>query len=151
MSKIKKVVLAYSGGLDTSVIITWIKEKYGCEVIAYADGVPAGWVALGPREKYGRLATSDHRGPVDDQPVWVIPCFFIHRNYRHMGLMEHLLEGAIDYARARGVSMLEAFPLEVTDEINSMSLFTGKAAVFQRLGFEQVALRDYRPIMRKTL
>lgn len=120
-------------------------------LIAYADGVPAGWVALGPREKYGRLATSDHLGPVDDQPVWVIPCFFIHRNYRHMGLMEHLLEGAIDYARARGVSMLEAFPLEVTDKINSMSLFAGKAAVFQRLGFEQVALRDYRLIMRKTL
>ncbi len=33
--KIKKVVLAYSGGLDTSVIITWLKETYGCEVIAY--------------------------------------------------------------------------------------------------------------------
>jgi argininosuccinate synthase len=36
MSKIKKVVLAYSGGLDTSVMIPWIKEKYGCEVIAFA-------------------------------------------------------------------------------------------------------------------
>ncbi len=33
--KIKKVVLAYSGGLDTSVIITWLKETYDCEVIAY--------------------------------------------------------------------------------------------------------------------
>ncbi len=31
----KKVVLAYSGGLDTSVILTWICETYGCEVIAY--------------------------------------------------------------------------------------------------------------------
>ena len=30
-----KVVLAYSGGLDTSVILTWIRETYGCEVIAY--------------------------------------------------------------------------------------------------------------------
>lgn len=33
--KIKKIVLAYSGGLDTSVAITWLKETYGCEVIAY--------------------------------------------------------------------------------------------------------------------
>jgi len=33
--KIKKAVLAYSGGLDTSVIITWLKETYGCEVIAF--------------------------------------------------------------------------------------------------------------------
>ncbi|MBI4825498.1 MAG: argininosuccinate synthase [Nitrospirae bacterium] len=35
MMKIKKIVLAYSGGLDTSVAITWLKETYGCEVIAY--------------------------------------------------------------------------------------------------------------------
>ncbi|MBI5194203.1 MAG: argininosuccinate synthase [Nitrospirae bacterium] len=32
---VKKVVLAYSGGLDTSVIIRWLIEKYGCEVIAF--------------------------------------------------------------------------------------------------------------------
>ncbi len=32
---VKKVVLAYSGGLDTSVIIPWLKENYGCEVIAF--------------------------------------------------------------------------------------------------------------------
>lgn len=36
---IKKVVLAYSGGLDTSIIITWLKENYGCEVIAMAADV----------------------------------------------------------------------------------------------------------------
>jgi argininosuccinate synthase len=36
--KVNKVVLAYSGGLDTSVILRWLKEEYGCEVIAfYAD------------------------------------------------------------------------------------------------------------------
>lgn len=33
---LKKVVLAYSGGLDTSIIITWLKENYGCEVICVA-------------------------------------------------------------------------------------------------------------------
>ena len=33
--KIKKVVVAYSGGLDTSIAIKWIKETYGCDVIAY--------------------------------------------------------------------------------------------------------------------
>jgi argininosuccinate synthase len=32
---VKKVVLAYSGGLDTSVILRWIKEEFGCEVIAF--------------------------------------------------------------------------------------------------------------------
>src|ERR1700704_3197072 len=34
-----KIVLAYSGGLDTSVILSWIKEKYGAEIIAYCANV----------------------------------------------------------------------------------------------------------------
>ncbi len=43
MSDIKKIVLAYSGGLDTSVIIPWLKENYpGCEVIAVAGDVGQG-------------------------------------------------------------------------------------------------------------
>ena len=36
---IKKIVLAYSGGLDTSVILTWLKETYGCEVVAFTADV----------------------------------------------------------------------------------------------------------------
>jgi len=36
---IKKVVLAYSGGLDTSVILRWLKDRFGCEVIAYCADV----------------------------------------------------------------------------------------------------------------
>ena len=39
MGDIKKVVLAYSGGLDTSIIIPWLKENYdNCEVIAVSGG-----------------------------------------------------------------------------------------------------------------
>lgn len=37
--QIKKVVLAYSGGLDTSIILKWLTETYGCEVIAYSANV----------------------------------------------------------------------------------------------------------------
>ena len=39
MKKFNKVVLAYTGGLDTSVIIPWLKENYGCEVIAVVGNV----------------------------------------------------------------------------------------------------------------
>ncbi len=39
---VRKVVLAYSGGLDTSVILPWLKETYGCEVIAYIADVGQG-------------------------------------------------------------------------------------------------------------
>lgn len=42
MSKKKKVVLAYSGGLDTSIIIPWLKENYDCDVIAMVGDVGQG-------------------------------------------------------------------------------------------------------------
>ncbi|WNJ96391.1 argininosuccinate synthase [Vibrio ruber] len=44
MSKVQvnKVVVAYSGGLDTSVIIPWLKENYGCEVVAFVADVGQG-------------------------------------------------------------------------------------------------------------
>jgi argininosuccinate synthase len=40
--QIKKIVLAYSGGLDTSVMLHWLKERYGCEVICYCANVGQG-------------------------------------------------------------------------------------------------------------
>jgi len=40
--KVKKIVLAYSGGLDTSVILPWLKEKYGCSVVAFAADLGQG-------------------------------------------------------------------------------------------------------------
>ena len=42
MSKIKKVVLAYSGGLDTSVILKWLQDVYGCEVITFTADIGQG-------------------------------------------------------------------------------------------------------------
>lgn len=51
MKKYNKVVLAYSGGLDTSIIISWLKETYGCEVIAVVGNVGQKDELLGLEEK----------------------------------------------------------------------------------------------------
>jgi len=51
MEQIKKCVLAYSGGLDTSIIIPWLKENYGCEVIAVSADVGQGSELDGLEEK----------------------------------------------------------------------------------------------------
>ncbi|MBR5485300.1 MAG: argininosuccinate synthase [Oscillospiraceae bacterium] len=51
MAKYNKVVLAYSGGLDTSIIIPWLKENYGCEVIAVSADVGQGAELDGLEEK----------------------------------------------------------------------------------------------------
>ena len=49
--KINKIVLAYSGGLDTSVMLRWLKENYGCEVICYCADVGQGEELDGLDEK----------------------------------------------------------------------------------------------------
>jgi argininosuccinate synthase len=49
--KIKKLVLSYSGGLDTSVMLRWIKDHFGCEVIAYCAEVGQGDETDGLEEK----------------------------------------------------------------------------------------------------
>ena len=59
MEKIKKVVLAYSGGLDTSIIIPWLKENYGgCEVIAVSGDVGQGTELDGLEEKAKKTGAS---------------------------------------------------------------------------------------------
>lgn len=65
MSKeIKKIVLAYSGGLDTSVILSWLKETYRCPVVAYAADVGQGDEVAAIREK--ALKTGADEVVVDD-------------------------------------------------------------------------------------
>jgi argininosuccinate synthase len=56
---IKKVALAYSGGLDTSIIIPWLKENYGCEVVAVAVDVGQADETSGLAEKAYRTGACD--------------------------------------------------------------------------------------------
>ncbi len=64
MSTIKKVVLAYSGGLDTSIIVKWLLETYDCEVIAYAADVGQAEELKGLKEK--ALKTGASKIYIDD-------------------------------------------------------------------------------------
>src|SRR5246127_5907862 len=54
MNKPKKVALAYSGGLDTSVIIPWLKENYGCDVVAVCGDIGQGGDELTGLEEKAR-------------------------------------------------------------------------------------------------
>ncbi len=62
--EIKKIVLAYSGGLDTSVILHWLKDTYKCPVVAYAADVGQGEEIDGIMEK--ALKTGADEAIVDD-------------------------------------------------------------------------------------
>ncbi|MGH6736462.1 MAG: argininosuccinate synthase [Methyloceanibacter sp.] len=54
MSDVKKVVLAYSGGLDTSIILKWLQETYGCEVVTFTADLGQG-EELAPARKKAEL------------------------------------------------------------------------------------------------
>jgi argininosuccinate synthase len=60
----KKVVLAYSGGLDTSVILVWLKERYGCEVVTFTADLGQGEELEGLEEK--ALSTGASKAYVED-------------------------------------------------------------------------------------
>jgi len=63
-TRINKIVLAYSGGLDTSVMLHWLKEQYGCEVICYCADVGQGDELSGLEAK--ALATGGSKLYVED-------------------------------------------------------------------------------------
>ena len=57
---VKKVVLAYSGGLDTSVILKWLQETYGCEVVTFTADIGQG-EELEPARQEGRSSWASSR------------------------------------------------------------------------------------------
>ena len=58
MSKPKKVVLAYSGGLDTSIILKWLQSEYGCEVVTFTADLGQGEELEPARKKLNCLASN---------------------------------------------------------------------------------------------
>jgi GNAT superfamily N-acetyltransferase len=123
-------------------------------LLAYQDGVPVGWISLGPRELFGRLERSPALKPIDEQPVWSIVCFYIARGYRRQGVAHALVAVAVDHARQQGASALEAYPVspEEGQKKDSGSLFTGTEDMFRDAGFTEIARRKAkRPILRLNL
>ena len=66
MSDIKRVVLAYSGGLDTSVILKWLQVTYGCEVVTFTADLGQGEELEPARAKAKLMGVPDHHIYIDD-------------------------------------------------------------------------------------
>lgn len=122
-------------------------------LLAYEHERPVGWCAVEPRERYPRLGRSRVLKPVDDRQVWSIPCFFVEKGSRNLGIAKQLLEAAIEHARSRGARVVEGYPVEPRkDRMPDLFAFTGTPALFAGAGFEEVARRSKtRPIMRRVL
>jgi GNAT superfamily N-acetyltransferase len=127
-------------------------------LVAYDGDRAVGWVSLGPREDFGRLNASKILAPLDDTPVWSIVCFVVSRKVRGQGVATALLDAAVDYARAHGATMLEAYPVDTAGEkIAAANAFHGTLRMFERAGFTVVERRQWnktspiRPIVRRGL
>jgi GNAT superfamily N-acetyltransferase len=121
-------------------------------LLAYVDGEPAGWVSVDRRERldhfeYGRKVKALDR----PDGLWSIVCFVIGKEYRGQGMMGRLLEAAIGHAKERGARVVEAYPIEPRDDLNSYQGFEGLVPVFARAGFKRVGGTEGRPVMRLTL
>jgi len=66
MSDVKRVVLAYSGGLDTSVILKWLKETYNCEVVTFTADLGQGEELEPARAKAKLMGVKDEHIFIDD-------------------------------------------------------------------------------------
>jgi len=121
-------------------------------LLAFEDGRAVGWCELAPRADLGWLARARHLAPVDDQPVWSLPCFYVRRTHRGRGVTTALIHAAVAAARAAGAPALEAYPVDTAVPGHTTNLFPGTAATFARCGFHTVARRrPDRPLMRHHL
>jgi ribosomal protein S18 acetylase RimI-like enzyme len=121
-------------------------------LIGYEGDTPVGWVSLGPREDFAKLRRSPAMKAVDDQPVWSIVCLVVPSEYRKRGVARAMLRGAVAYARQRGVRLLEAYPVDKGEAAAPDAPWFGTLAMFDGLGFEEVARHQpARPIVRLKL
>ena len=127
-------------------------------LVAYQDGAVVGWVSLGPRETYGRLASSKVLAPLDDKPVWSIVCFVVSKRARGTGVASALMGAAVQYAREQGASTLEGYPVAAErGRVHAAEAYHGTQSMFEKAGFTLAEKRQYsksspvRPIMRLEL
>jgi GNAT superfamily N-acetyltransferase len=121
-------------------------------LIGYRGSIPVGWVSLGPREAFAKLRRSPVMKAVDDWPVWSIICFVVPGEHRGQGVARALLDGAIDWARKQGASMLEAYPVDRRERSKDDAMWFGAKSMYDTAGFVEVARRKAeRPVVRLAL
>ncbi len=106
-------------------------------LVAVRDGRAVGWVGLGPREDFPRLAASRTIPQLPGEAVWSVNCFVVARDARRSGVAGALLEAAVAYAREHGARLVEGYPVRTGGgKVSAPGLHTGTESMFERSGFE---------------
>jgi len=109
----------------------------GPGVLAYVDGVAAGWCSVAPRSTYRRLMHSRTIPFLDERDAWSAVCFVVRAGYRRQGLMHTLLAGAVEHARTSGAEVVEGYPVVVEpgEKVDVISGYVGTTRLFESAGF----------------
>ncbi len=120
-------------------------------ILAFQNGKAVGWCSFGPRTDFVRLKTSRYCKAIDEEPVWSIVCFFIHKSHRKQGISQALLHAAIDYIKKQKVKIIEAYAIspKAGKKPSNIDAYVGPEAIYKKAGFKVVARHaEHRPIMR---
>lgn len=130
----------------------------GPGVLVYVDDVVAGWCSVAPRATYRRLLLSRTIPVPPQENTWAAVCFVVRAGYRRHGLMNHLLAGAVEHARAGGAHAIEGYPVDAGDgPVDVISGYVGTVALFESAGFLRVGPTSGRSggrprwVLRRTL
>ncbi|WP_418275781.1 GNAT family N-acetyltransferase [Isoptericola jiangsuensis] len=108
-------------------------------VIAYDGSEPVAWAAIHPRSDTS-FATNRKIPHVDDLPVWSLWCVRVRPGHRKQGLTRPLIEGAVEFARAAGAPVVEAYPVDNgTERVDLTMAYVGTRAMFADAGFTWAA------------
>ena len=128
--------------------LVWAGKPTG--ILGFYEDLPIAWCAFAPREDFLKLEKSRVHKRIDDQPVWSIPCFFIDKNFRRLGVSVELLKGVIRYAQMKNIKILEAYPtIPTTEKLPDSFAWIGLYKSFEKAGFEIVdRTSKNRPMVR---
>ena len=148
-----KVSVAAAAGVDNKAqLCSLVDAGVVPGLVGYADGRPAGWISLGPREDYLKLRRSPIMKPVDDAEVWSVVCTYVAKEFRGRGLQHRLLAAGLDFARDHGVRLVEAYPVDKPERSHDDFMFFGSRSLYERAGFTEVVRRSpTRVVMRRGL
>ena len=78
-------------------------------LVGYLDGKPVAWVSVAPKDTFHGLGGPE---PRDGEVVWSLTCMYVRRALRGAGHAHELIGAAAAHARARGATVLEAYPVD---------------------------------------
>lgn len=109
-------------------------------MLAYHENDPIGWISIAPRETFPKLERSRVMPKTDEDDVWTILCMFVTHPWRGNGVTHTLLAGAVEYARAHGAAVIEAYPW---DTAGITSTHMGHSSMYETAGFVHEAGRRW--------